>query len=363
MMETLKKFFANPWTKRGFSLLSLPYGAMVCWFAYLSVIYRIEIVSAGGFGVRLIAMCVLSFIVMFYTRKTLITTIVSTVPLLCLLPIVLFNLGDWLLIIPICVVSVVMFFLCGAGEGGKTILGTSILLVYMLGTLAYFVYTDVLASSIRTSVAEQGTSVTGMYDHTVTYAEDKSQGCTYIDITTNEFDLDYGWMYCDAKGFEERYAVYRPMKECTLKWETAKRTEITEELLKANPEVTFAMNERQMEILGLLDGYTKTFDVDELTSDQLEALGYVLTAKYGIPEGCTLYTEEEITLSVERMHAGGIAVTKDVALADLSDKELEKLGVPEEGDVLYADGKVIFRYYTAILTNEMAESSRTLVIE
>lgn len=363
MMETLKKFFANPWTKRGFSLLSVPYGAMLCWFAYLSVLYNIEITRAGGFGLRLIAMCVLSFVVMFYTRKTLITTIISTVPLLCLLPIVLFNFGNWLLIIPICVVSVVMFFVCGAGEGGKTILGTTILLIYMIGTLAYFVYTDVLASSIRTSVAEEGTSISGMYDHTVTYAEDKSQGCTYIDITTNEFDLDYGWMYCDAKGFEERYAVYRPMKECKLEWKTETRADITAQLLKANPQMTLVMSERQMEILGLLDGYTKTFDVDALTSDQLEALGYVLTAKYGIPEGCTVYTEEEITLSVERMHQGGIAVTKEVALADISDKELEALGVPGEGDVLYSDGKVVFRYYTAILMRELDESSRTLVIE
>ena len=40
---------------------------------------------------------------------------------------------------------------------------------------------------------------------------------------------------------------------------------------------------------------------------------------------------------------------KTVTLSSLTDEELAKLGIPEEGDVMYYNGKVVFRYYIAIL--------------
>ena len=36
-------------------------------------------------------------------------------------------------------------------------------------------------------------------------------------------------------------------------------------------------------------------------------------------------------------------------LADITDEELAKLGIPEQGDVMYYNDKVVFRYYIAIL--------------
>ncbi|MDE6657955.1 MAG: hypothetical protein K2J88_05175, partial [Oscillospiraceae bacterium] len=57
------------------------------------------------------------------------------------------------------------------------------------------------------------------------------------------------------------------------------------------------------------------------------------------------------SLSEKDRNALGVTVEnfKTITLSSLTDEELAKLGIPEEGDVMYYNGKVVFRYYIAIL--------------
>lgn len=364
MMDALKRFFSNPWTKRGFSLLTIPYGVMLFWFAYTSLFYDITVTSKPKFGACLILMCVASFAVMFYTRKTVLTTVMSTLPLICLLPIALLNFGNWVLLVPIVLVSVPMFFLCGAGEGGKTMLGTTILLIYLLGTLAYFAFTSVLASSIERNVAERGVSPSGQYRYSLVYTHDKSDGSTYVTMEPNTFDLHYPGLCCVARGYEKTVFITRPLSEVTLEWKTEKRTDITAALIKE--DVTFILNDAQITKLGWDKTHTETIPVRNFSQAQLDALKIVLPSLSGkevkVPEGKKLYTEDTMTLGIEKLREIGWAPTRPTKASELSDAQLTTLGVPAEGDVLYVDGKPQFRYYVAILEGRFDKSARTLDI-
>ena len=128
----MNRFFDSPWTKRGLSLLSIPYGIFLGFLAYWSVFYDIEVYEKVKFGFVLSIGCLAMGVMMFYTRRQLITMIVSIVTMPLLLPIVLLNFGEWEMLIPIVLVSVVAFFTSGSGEAAKTISGAVILMLYML---------------------------------------------------------------------------------------------------------------------------------------------------------------------------------------------------------------------------------------
>ena len=159
----MNRFFDSPWTKRGLSLLSIPYGIFLGFLAYWSVFYDIEVYEKVKFGFVLSIGCLAMGVMMFYTRRQLITMIVSIVTMPLLLPIVLLNFGEWEMLIPIVLVSVVAFFTSGSGEAAKTISGAVILMLYMLGALAYFFYTTVLVSSVQKSPGPSQISPSGAY--------------------------------------------------------------------------------------------------------------------------------------------------------------------------------------------------------
>lgn len=360
----MKKILANPWTKRAASVLTLFYGVLLFMLAYFSVFYTIEIYEKAKFGIVLSLGCLLMFAIMFYTRKQVITTIVSTLPLPLLLPIVLLNLGEWEMVIPLVLVSISMFFLCGAGEGGKTVIGTIILLVYMLGALAYFFYTTMLSSTIESSIAQSGVSPSGEYRYAVVHTMDQCNGSTYVEVEPNTFDRSISYMYCKSKGYERRMFVTRPAKEVAVEWKTERRSDITASILALQENVTLTLNEQQFTKLGMDKGHKEDVPVQNLSEKQLTALKIVLPdtsgKKVNVPAGMRLYQESTINLTLEQMHEIGWAATLTVSLSELTDAQLTSLGVPEQGDVMYVDGKAQFRYYIAILERYFTKKNRQL---
>ncbi len=91
----MNRFFDSPWTKRGLSLLSIPYGIFLGFLAYWSVFYDIEVYEKVKFGFVLSIGCLAMGVMMFYTRRQLITMIVSIVHMTIMLPILLLIFGDW----------------------------------------------------------------------------------------------------------------------------------------------------------------------------------------------------------------------------------------------------------------------------
>ena len=76
---------------------------------------------------------------MIITRKQKITCFASMILPIIVFCLILFNLGNWILIIPPFIVGVVMFFVSYNHETTKVVFGTVYLLVYVLGIVLYIV--------------------------------------------------------------------------------------------------------------------------------------------------------------------------------------------------------------------------------
>ncbi len=137
MQETID----NVWLKRILALINLIYVFVIGIFTYASFLYTLELKEETylGFAVAYIVVSILFMVLMILTRHNLVTRIIGILlpPLVFLLTI--FNLGNWLLIIPAFVVAVVVFFVCSNNATLKVILGTIYLLIYVLGLILVFV--------------------------------------------------------------------------------------------------------------------------------------------------------------------------------------------------------------------------------
>ena len=67
-----------------------------------------------------------------------------------------------------------------------------------------------------------------------------------------------------------------------------------------------------------------------------------------------------MTLNFEQMIDLGLSPTYEQRLSRMTDENLATLGVPEENEVLYVNGKVVFRQYVAVLERTFSEGSRDL---
>lgn len=339
------------------SFASLAYLIGIVWLAAYSLLYRLEIPETlqSGFCVRLSLICAAFTAVMIFTRRQFLTrfSIMAAMPFF--FPIVLFNYHYMVLIVPLGLTGVVTFFANGAKEGTKTILGTIYLMIYVLGAFCYFNVIDMLQTSSVETVIEQGISPSGAYRYAVIEVQDTANGNTYVSMEPNTYDIQYGHCTWYALGYDKRIYLERPLTEFETEWTTESRENITNELLKINPDTTFTLNTEQMEILGLHEGYTDTYKASSLTKAQRKALGIciakdLLGDQTPESEGLTLYENTQtITIEYETLLELGLSVSLDVALSDLTDDDLVALGVPAENDVLIVNGKTVFRQYIAVL--------------
>lgn len=131
----------NIWLKRIISLINLIYVFVIGIFAYASFLYELEIKSEAvvGFGIVYAVASAVFLILMILTRDNIVTRVIGIIlpPLVFLL--IIFNLGNWILIIPSFIVAVVVFFISYNNVTLKVILGTIYLLIYVLGLILVFV--------------------------------------------------------------------------------------------------------------------------------------------------------------------------------------------------------------------------------
>ena len=76
-MALLKEFFNNKWTKRCVSIFSLTLGILTVILSYMALFYDVVITNAKTFGITIAVVVVVLGAVMIYTRKNLITSIIS----------------------------------------------------------------------------------------------------------------------------------------------------------------------------------------------------------------------------------------------------------------------------------------------
>ena len=349
------KFFANKWTKRVVSLLSPFYCAVIFYFAYLSVFYKLDLLEKGTACMIATGSSIVALTTMLYTRKQLLTKLTSLLILPAMVFPIMIYFGQWGVLIPLTIMALIIFFLSGLGETAKTIWGTVFLLVYLLGALVYFLVTSLFAPATVTNIVDNGVSPSGLYRYEVANTTDSSNGSTKVSVESNILDKKYFDIFdFKIRGLSHDVVIERPLQEnCKIEWATERREDITEQLNKISDNIEITLSDTQMDLLGR-DAYQVTFNNGQSMTMSQEDYHKTIIALGDYEKSILKTDKSELQLdsmSEKIRDTLGITVEnfKTITLSSLTDEELTKLGIPEEGDVMYYNGKVVFRYYIAIL--------------
>lgn len=215
----MNKFLTNIWTKRGISAFCSLYCLLVIYFGVMSFSYDFYIPDKGMFITLYIGISLFFTALMLFTRHQVLTRLFSFIMLIAFLPTFLFNFGNWALIIPMAVSILVLFFFSGAGEGVKTILGTIILLVYILSTVAFFMYSSVVDSSGSTTFIEEQVSPSGLYRYRSYMLTSTLKGGAKIYVEPNTLDKDLKFIKFIAKNYDKVAYYNTSGTNCVAEWD------------------------------------------------------------------------------------------------------------------------------------------------
>lgn len=137
----MRDFISNPWVKKAVSVFNLAYFAIICMFTFATFLYDIEFTQGKevAFFVVYFISSIMFLLLMIYSKQEIITRVISVaMPVVCF-ALILFNWGDWILIVPPLAVTIIMFFVSGVHATTKVVLGTIYLLLYVLGIVGFIV--------------------------------------------------------------------------------------------------------------------------------------------------------------------------------------------------------------------------------
>lgn len=199
----MKSILENKWVKRCVAIVGAIYFAVITLLTYASFLYKLEFVNEtkNTFITMYVIAAVVFLTLMIYSRQTLLTKLISVLLMPVVFCLILFNMYNWLLIIPPFVVALVIFFAAGTAENVKVIMGTIYLLMYVLGIVAYFVLNALFGgSSVETTIdleLDPTGSVYQMYqsqmrdiaevtDETNTISPDGEYRFSIVDVKDND---------------------------------------------------------------------------------------------------------------------------------------------------------------------------------
>ena len=193
-----------------------------------------------------------------------------------MLPVVLFYFGEWFLIIPIVITGILIFLLSGAGEGIKTALGTVFLLLYIFGSLGYFLANSLFVTATKKEQIYSGASPSGKYRCYVINTKDSSNGSTAVYVEPDDADKSFKYVDFNIKNMQRIVYLERPLIDpekspMELKWETKTRQQITEEIEAISSEVVVHLSQAQLKKLGYT--YEDKLILCGLTDEQYQAIG------------------------------------------------------------------------------------------
>ena len=406
----MNNFLGNIWTKRVVAVLSLLYALAVCRLCYFSIFYEIHVRDRVSLCLTVTVVSIIARVAMLYTRKQVITRIASFIILPAMLPVVLLYFGEWGMIIPIIITGVTILLLSGAGEGGKTAVGTIVLLMYIFGALGYFVFTSFFVSSAKETLVEKGTSPSGRYRYTVINTEDTSNGSTAVYVEPNYADEDFPFVNFTLKSMDRVVYRVRPIaEEIDIEWTTQSRQDVTQQIEAISDNIEITLTDDELKQLGYtydnkltlsdvdidmklqigLDGSNvDPILLDSLNDEQLAVFGigrdpneryYILSPSAevidsaGAGSGKKIYFSEIDSDTIEKFQSEYLdeyydykfKVTKDrtVLLNTLTDEQLKSFGVSDQSDVMTFNGKVCFRSYVAEIEDYYDVDSRHLSID
>ncbi|MDR0222963.1 MAG: hypothetical protein LBI38_05470 [Oscillospiraceae bacterium] len=207
MSKALNKifaFFGNKWTKLGFSLLSLGYGAFLARVAWLTFAYYFVYENPAALFLLYLFINIIFGIAMIYTRKQILTQIVVGFMHPFILVMLIFGFGNWYLVAPAFVTATVVFFASGVNESLKVILGTTYMIIFFLAVLGYLTL-EMLTIRIPVPVDMDFSQRDGNYTE---YAKGGGEIgpyrlVAYVDPETD--DNRFATYYIEATGRDKKY--------------------------------------------------------------------------------------------------------------------------------------------------------------
>lgn len=138
----MKDFLSSEWVKRAVAVFNLIYFAVIGLLTYATFLYDLEFTDGQQqrFFTIYVGASVVFLGLMIYTREVFVTRLISVLLLCVCFFLIIFNMYDWILIVPPFVVALLIFFIAGTHETVKVVMGTIYLLIYVLGLVAYFVF-------------------------------------------------------------------------------------------------------------------------------------------------------------------------------------------------------------------------------
>ena len=108
----MSDFLSNPWVKRTVSVFNLAYFAVIAMLTFATFLYSIEFTQGKEvtFFVIYFIASILFMGLMIYSRREFCTKLVSVMLLPVTFALIMFNWGNWILIVPPFVVALVIFF-------------------------------------------------------------------------------------------------------------------------------------------------------------------------------------------------------------------------------------------------------------
>lgn len=197
-MEKIKTVIDNKWFKFGVSFAGIISAVVMAYFDYIVFFYNIEYTNKKVFAVMAPVFCVLVALLSLYTRRSPVTAVIAMVNCLLFFPLLLLDWGNWPLLVPAAALTVFCFFNCHMNETLKTIFGTFFLLLYILGGIVFYLFTNVFGVSTVNTLVDTSVSPSGAFRCYVIDAKNKATGKKYVYIQPNTLDIDKGFMRLDT---------------------------------------------------------------------------------------------------------------------------------------------------------------------
>ncbi len=190
-MEKIKKIVTNKWFILAVSILCSAYTVCLIYFAYAVFFYDIVYTDKTMFAVIYSAFSLVAGLLFFYTRRSFITCLISMINMVMFFTTLLLDWGNWPLLIPAAMVTLFGFFCCKMNDTVKTVFGTIFLLMYILGSIAFFLIMNVFTvTTVDTLLTPPGGIVSPSENFRcyVLDVKNKSSGKVAVYVQPNKLD-------------------------------------------------------------------------------------------------------------------------------------------------------------------------------
>ncbi len=225
-----KRIINNKYIRFGISCFNLLYLILICVLTMWTFLYKISFTNEKAFIGIYIVLNSIFLVLMILTRDQIITRFISTIMLLPVFVLMLFNLDNLWMFIPPIAVGVLMFFICTAGDTVKVIMGSMYLLLFVVGLVGYMILTTLFGgSAIETVLSSDITdpevvsaydmnkisllnannvSPDGQYRYYILDVQDNDRGKVIIVVEPNYLDVNYRFFKLIEEGYTSRIAKY-----------------------------------------------------------------------------------------------------------------------------------------------------------